>query len=738
MKLFLSCLLAMPVLIGACGGVKAAPAAARAETVLYVDTDAVLERNTMGFGVQWDPSDLWDYSDAQWQRLVKRVDFMRPQFIRCCLMADYYCRGLDAQGKPEYDWNSPHMKRLERILGYCQAHRVEVLLGEWGAPFGWKQDDPRWSQIIGDGLDRLIRDRGYTCIRWVNKINEPTGGMQAYLTWKSAQQSLHDEMKRRNLLGQVALVGPDYSEGKAGLRWVDYMLQDGAELFGAYETHWYAGSDSEIPNGDLETALRGARERVTARDPGGRAKRYFMGEAGTADWLDGKDSNRYIRDFAYGVSMSDYAAQTLRAGIAGVSAWMLDDPMHQQPGSYPPGGVPSGSPGVDFDFKVWGLWNSMGAAMGKPEDENLRPWFYSWSLLTRLFPRGACSVVCTSPHVRGVRMAAVLVPHGAQKDLSLIVVNNSDAPRRYRIVIPNARPAASLTEYRYFDTERPSDTDGFPVPSRTLRGVRLASGLEVSLPSRGVVFLTTMAGGSPLIFGTGARTPATWANVADPGETVAVGSTLRLTAETDPRGRPVRWAVSGMDGKPSGLAAIGADGTLRALKTGRVRVTASAGSVTAARVVELTRDRRIVDPLNDWDRTFSHTDNWVFDAINNQFFDGDPSRAKRTKDTPESIVYRCPRLIDFAARVYFTGDLEGKVRISVSPDNSLWSPVETHAEPAVATGAGFRRTVLRPVRLPAKSAYLKIEFANDPVIWSPQLAEMTLIAAGGKNPNAKR
>ena len=27
--------------------------------------------------------------------------------------------------------------------------------------------------------------------------------------------------------------------------------------------------------------------------------------------------------------------------------------------------------------------------MGHPEDEAIRPWFYTWSLMTRLFPKGA-------------------------------------------------------------------------------------------------------------------------------------------------------------------------------------------------------------------------------------------------------------------------------------------------------------------------------------------------------------
>jgi hypothetical protein len=48
-----------------------------------------------------------------------------------------------------------------------------------------------------------------------------------------------------------------------------------------------------------------------------------------------------------------------------------------------------------------------------------------------------------------------------------------------------------LTEYRYFDRERPADSAGFPVPSGKLPAADLSKGVRIELPSRGVVFLTS-------------------------------------------------------------------------------------------------------------------------------------------------------------------------------------------------------------------------------------------------------
>jgi hypothetical protein len=48
-----------------------------------------------------------------------------------------------------------------------------------------------------------------------------------------------------------------------------------------------------------------------------------------------------------------------------------------------------------------------------------------------------------------------------------------------------------MVSYRYFDSDRPVDKDGYPVASETLPKADLDKGVNVEMPSRGVVFLTT-------------------------------------------------------------------------------------------------------------------------------------------------------------------------------------------------------------------------------------------------------
>ena len=704
--------------------------AAPADATVYVDTDTPVVQNYTGAGVQWDPSD-YAYTDAQWDRIFRRVDVLRPQFIRCCLTSDFYCTGFDAQGRPVYDWDTAQMGRLYKILDYCQSHHVEVLLGEWGPSFGMDAADPRWSRLIGDCLEHLVRAKGYTCVRYYNKQNEPTGDQAAFERWKASQESLDADLHRRGLNRQVALVGPDTS-GTDLLWWADSAASELPQTLGVYEVHWYA-QDDEITGGLVEKSLRRRRGFAAAHDSAGRAKPFLVAEAGTSDtmaaltgdWNSG-DSNTKIRDFGYGVFMADYLLQTMRAGVGGVSAWDLDDSMHTQAKIAPTAANPNA-----YSLKVWGFWNTFGGAMGKPEDENLRPWFYSWSLLCRAFPRGMKIVSVSGTTLPGVRVAAATRANGGKDDISLAVVNDSDTPRTVRVVVPNAAGRAVLREFHYFDGDRPTDANGFPVAERVLPGVSLAAGLAVRLPSRGLVLLTTL-GGSPVALTSGVKPPVSAVTVQ--AAQVTRGETLPMEAAVVPDNGAVRWSVSGLDGRPTALATITPSGLLTARGLGRVRLTATAKNgigrdIKASAPVSITDEKVVVDDMVDWSKTDSHIGGWFFETIHPDVFEGAASHLKRVSDTPESLTYHLYHLSDFTARVYFTDALADKVRFYVSADGGRWTPLTVQNDSPVPTGGTFFRTNFRPLRVPEGTDYLRIEFAHDAKVYSPQLGQVRLVSS---------
>jgi hypothetical protein len=393
---------------------------------------------------------------------------------------------------PDYD--SPRMQVMYRILDYARSRNLPVVFGEWWLhksyfkPVGGVAS-PRWSEeLIVPFLLHLRERRGYTNLDYFNLMNEPAGlekepGVRLdFRTWKTAITNLHSALKRKGLGDKVRIVGTD-GPGDWN-RWIERAAKD-AELrdcIGAYEYHLYAHlrTDKWLPSlleGKLETEeLLPRRLLVNTHDPRGAAKPFFMGEAAIDDGNKGDNqTNRF--SFAYGVWMADYAIQSMRAGQAGLIAWDMDDAMHTW-GSYGTAGL-----------KGWGFWNSLaGFKSYPPSDFQMRPWFYTWSLACRLFPRGSQTLAVSATGDAACRVAAARMPDG--RGLSFAIVNESADPRTLTVMMSESGPA-TLCEYRYFAADRLVDVDGFPAVSVVHSNVDLVSGLTVRLPMMGVIFLTT-------------------------------------------------------------------------------------------------------------------------------------------------------------------------------------------------------------------------------------------------------
>jgi len=467
--------------------------------VVQIHPDRVLEMRFLGFGVQWEYEgyrrDLnidnpnWA---KHWPEMIKRVDFMRPSILRVMHDARMYSR-LEG-GRIVADYDSPRMEAMYHVLDYAKSRNIPVLLGEW-----WLHDDylkhygnltdPRWSDdLIVPFLIHLREKRGYTNICYFNLINEPCPKELApgikfdFEQWKSAVINLGKALKRSGLAGKVMIAGTDGPGDRHG--WLERLSKD-AELnpyIGAYEYHVYAHlrTDQWQPSlleGKLETQeLNPRRLMVNHNDPQGPTKPFFMGEAGIDDGNSGDNQTNRFK-FAYGVWMADYAIQSMRAGQAGLIAWDMDDAMHTW-GSY-------GKEGL----KGWGFWNSLAGFKDYPADDfNLRPWFYTWSLMCRLFPRNSQTLEVDTTQDPDFRVAAARLP--GENAYSFALVNQASSPRTVTLKMPDSGPL-TLYEFHYFDADRPTDTQGFPIPVKVRDNVDLAAGVEVILPEEGAVFLTT-------------------------------------------------------------------------------------------------------------------------------------------------------------------------------------------------------------------------------------------------------
>ena len=92
----------------------------------------VVTSGYIGNGVEWDPYDeaeSWgaSVSDEDWQKLFKRLDFMRMGYVRCMINSPF--RYYDPQtGK--YD-KTRNIASLSRLLQYCTDHNIVVMYGEY-------------------------------------------------------------------------------------------------------------------------------------------------------------------------------------------------------------------------------------------------------------------------------------------------------------------------------------------------------------------------------------------------------------------------------------------------------------------------------------------------------------------------------------------------------------------------------------------------------------------------------
>lgn len=477
------------------------------DATITVSVDDVIVEEFLGAGVQCTGYPWFNISEAVWQKTFRRMDYLKIPFTR--VMCDWtsFFEGLDADGNPKYIFESQKMRNNYKLLDYCQENDMLVMFGHWGwTNTALHAEDQNWdiapdsemhARISADLIDYVVNKKGYSCIKWFDTINEPDGDWSScdgdWELWKRVAKNVGKEIKKRGLDKKIKISGPADCYSK----WVYKALEDDElkSFMGSYNQHHYLWN-KVVLNGDFEKNIKGQVAAVRAEDPG---KHYFAAELG---FLDGKnqktDQQLEIKKFWYGVSMADAAIQLMRGGANGYLAWYLDDVMHWKGDSDGPLEEPANAYEIR---KTWGMWNGLGKEHGDPKDEELRPWFYVWSQLSRNFPPG-CKIVSVSDS--GVERLRATAARIGSSDMSFAIVNNSDEKRTIKLVAPELKDIVNLSRFDYFDGNKDNEVDSWPVTvdargrdiypkaNVVLNGVDLSKGLNVSLPSQGVVILTTL------------------------------------------------------------------------------------------------------------------------------------------------------------------------------------------------------------------------------------------------------
>jgi hypothetical protein len=461
----------------------------------------VVHAGYIGNGVEWDPYDeaeSWggSISDKDWQTLFKRLDYMKPQYVRCMINSSY--RYYDS-AKGTYN-KERHIDSISRLLQYCTERGIVVMYGEYNPPTWDMKQDQRWIDMSVDYLNHLVNNLGFSCIKYFVIFNEPDGNWAStngnYELWKKMLLRFHQKMRTYpGLTEKVQLAGPDvvadYKNGASAYDsegWVKQTVHDVDSIVGVYDIHAYPGQN-EVRTGRYSAILARYKQHI----PDG--KKIVLGEAGYKYWRDadsllmaeynrrvvghpftkGSDCNMLCYDYFYGLDIPLLATEVMNGGYAGMAVWMLDDAMHS-----------SGDSGKPEDIKIWGMWNILGKEVfNRPEEEKIRPYFYTWSLMCRYFPAGTDvlrSVIAT--HDKDVY--AVVGMHQGQMTVALVNIGSKD--RVVKLMLPQPMKSASI--YLYEENLQLKDADGFPVPHQS--GVHLNGVYQTTLKAQSFCLITDM------------------------------------------------------------------------------------------------------------------------------------------------------------------------------------------------------------------------------------------------------
>lgn len=433
---------------------------------------SIITDSYLGNGVQWggyDNLESWTgsptLSDDDWNKLFERVRFMRPPVVRI-MTADGWNYLIDGVYNP-----AKSNGVLIKILDFCEAEGITVIFGEWGHK-GGSSIDQTWLENSSSFLEWLLITKNYTCIRYYNMVNEPNGNWSTiagnYDLWVNLITQFQTKLTEKGLDEKVKLTGPDIAVWNTGSTyWLTDTYYDLETAIGAYDIHTYP-TEVEVRNGEYYTMIKTYKEEAPA------LKEMLMTEFGfkyssastlgienelreSNDPYASDDSNMMIYDAFYGIDVADALIQIMLAGYSGSILWNLDDAMYNYNG------------GTSTLLKRWGFWNILGSEKFEDAgDEEIRPWFYTASLMSRYFPAGTTIYEVTLPDKKGLRAIA------GEKEgkYTIAIVNSNMADYSIDLSMDDGITLTSLSSYKYVAGDKAEysgkrDVSGFASPDQT-------------------------------------------------------------------------------------------------------------------------------------------------------------------------------------------------------------------------------------------------------------------------------
>ncbi len=429
-----------------------------------------------GFGFNQYPidrdvsgNDKTAWNPNNWAIDTNRINYIKPSLVRINLYRSWFNPSGIAG---DYDWNSPHMLAYYQVMDWYKSKNIPVMAGLWGLNIDNDQayytgsGQNSFQRLQTDLFTQLYITKGYTNIKWYTPTNEPKGTGMAFSEWSQMMHNTYSGFHASGLPTSI-LCGAD--------SWDDWTklaaFSNGADLQG-YDHHYYLNAGStEATSGNLQNAFKQILSAVKAADPG--VKPVFLSESGfcNADSLD--YWYKYTPSAAlnpttaiYGMLAFDYGIQVAASGQSGSLAWNLG--------------------GFDYS-KDSGMWNISGQSTGN----NLRPWFYSWSLLCRYFPAQGIISQVTLPYT-DARMVALKQMVGNKAHWSFAIVNWAVSSKQLKVTVPGWQ--GGLFSLYTYSTSAGAYGDGssLGLKPQSINIANMQSGFPVNIPAKSCILLTSM------------------------------------------------------------------------------------------------------------------------------------------------------------------------------------------------------------------------------------------------------
>ena len=447
-------------------------------------------------GSEWggnpDPEDNkhWDdlFRYAEWLGL----DWCRVEFEQATYEPE----------KRKFDWDSPDMRVVYKILDWADKRGVDVCLIQMWSDVAWNafpenatdpvrilrsgpRDINEWAFGLGELVEHLTKVKKYRCLRWLIITDEP--GTDDYAWWQDANikalplppglKAAREELDRRGL--SLPLAGPDW----AFVPRLDPSKIDIDSYVGAYDLHCYfTVFDSMIATPSFPSPTFGA---IGLLDTLATTEKYL---AEWAKWAHDKNKPFFLTEFgsfAFGWGHDDLGPACYESGLKNASLVVR--------------GINAGVDGFnrwsftnrgDLDgqwqlVRTWDIEANKLLNVFEPQPNA----FYQYAMLTRFLPKNS-RVLATrvdapfEPEDRKLVATALRSPKG---NTTVLVVNENYHPADVTIDFDGLDKPTKMQRYAFTTAER----DKAHVDIKPERSFSVNAQLSDHVPPTSIVVYST-------------------------------------------------------------------------------------------------------------------------------------------------------------------------------------------------------------------------------------------------------